>query len=248
MNGASTNLTPWITEKFISAAPVAAAKALGTLATHEAVLLIKPLKAEAIIACLNPMDSAKAAAILRRLPARQAAHVLARLDIMQAGAIYKAFSMPQREKMKTLLSASLVKTLEGNTRWSADSAGALMSRDFVIFKTEQKIREIIEKLKTIPRKKLSEACLVVSGKDGKLKGMIRYAELVFFESDLLAGSVMGEVKSILPQAKADNAHEILRQGQPFVPVADEDGVPLGVLSWAELQEVPIARKKKFGWF
>jgi len=248
MNGVGNNLTPWLTEKFISAAPVAAAKALGTLATHEAVLLLKPLKAESMIACLNPMDSDKASAILRRLPSRQAAHVLSRLDVIQAGAIYKAFSTPQREKMKILLAASLVKTLEGNTDWSADSAGAWINRDFVVFKTEQKVSELIEKLKILPRKKLPVACLVISAKDNKLKGIIRSAELAFFGGDSLAGSIMSEVKSVSAQTPIDSVREILGQGQALVPVVDGDGVPLGVISFEQLQQMPVKHKKRFGWF
>ncbi|MBO7238483.1 MAG: magnesium transporter [Elusimicrobiaceae bacterium] len=248
MNATNNNLTPWLTEKFISAAPLAAAKALGGLATHEAVLLIKPLKAESMVACLNPMDASKAAAILRRLPSRQAAHVLARLDLVQAGAIYKAFSVPQREKMKTLLAVSLVKTLEANTAWAANSAGAQMSRDFVAFKTENKVAEMIEKLKTLPRKKLPAACLVVAAKDGKLKGIVRSAELAFFSENSLAGSIMSEVKSVPPQTDAQTVREILLQGQPLVAVVDADNVPLGVLSLAELSTEKIKRKKKFGWF
>ena len=247
MNGAGNNLTPWITEKFISAAPVAAAKALASLATHEAIQLLKPLRAESLVACLNPMDSQQAAAILRRLPARQAAYVLTRLDLVKAGAIYKAFSMPQREKMKTLLADSLVKTLQADTAWPADSAGAQMSRDFIVFKTENKVSELVEKLKNLPRKKLPVSCLVVSGKDGQLKGMIRCAELSFFADTSLAGSIMSEVKSVSALTKLDSVKELLQQGQALVPVVDEEGVPLGVLSWAELHLASSA-KKKFGWF
>ena len=182
------------------------------------------------------------------MPSRQAAHVLARLDIQQASAIYKAFSTPQREKMKTLLATSLIKTLEANTAWPVDSAGAQMSRDFIVFKSENKVVELIEKLKTLPRKKLPVACLIVAGKDGKLKGMIRSAELSFLNGNSLVGSVMSEVKAVSPQEKLEAVHAILQQGQPLVPVVDDEGIPLGILSWAELQEATTARKKKFGWF
>ncbi len=248
MNGVSNNLTPWLTEKFISAAPLAAAKALETLATHEAILLIKPLKAQSMVACLNPMQPAKAAAILRRLPSRQAAHVLARLDLIQAGAIYKAFSIPQREKMKTLLPASLLKTLEGNSALAKDSAGALMSRDFITFKTENKVAEIIEKLKTLPRKKLPTACLIVSAKDGELKGLIRLSELAFFAPTTLAGSVMTEVQSVSLETAAESARDVLMQGQPLVPVVNAEKVPLGILSSVELILNKPKNKKRFSWF
>ena len=234
MNESGNNLSLWLTEKFISAAPLAAAKALGALATHEAVLLIKPLKAQSMVACLNLMEPFKAAAVLRRLPSRQAAYVLARLDMVQAGSVYKAFSVPQREKMKTLLPASLIKTLEGHTAWASDCAGAQMSRDFISFKTENKVAEIIEKLKTLPRKKLPAACLVVTGKDGKLKGMIPSTQLVFFTGNSLAGSVMSEAKSVTPETSFEIVKALLLQEQPLVPVVDSENVPLGVLSLAEL--------------
>ena len=247
MNGTNFNLLPWVTERFITAAPAAAAKALEGLATHEAVLLLKPLKAEQLIACLNEMDTVKASAILRRLPSRQAAHILSRLSLPQAVQIYQAFSLPQREKMKTLLPAAWVTQLEQGHRFGTGSAGARMSRDFVAFKTETKVAEMIEKLKIMPRKKLPLACLITAGKEGKLKGLIRTAELAFFAPNSLAGSVMTEVKSVSVGQEAQAANELL-QNQPLVPVTDETGVPLGILSLAEFSLTPPAKKKRFKWF
>lgn len=245
-NTGHVSLTPWITEKFIAAAPQAAAQALAGLATHEALALLKPLKAQSMIACLSPMPSDKAAALLRRLPSRQAAHVLERLPIKQAGLIYKALSGPQREKMKSLLSATFVRALEHSLDWPVESAAGQMSRDFLGFKTETKISEIVEKLKTLPRKKLPLACLVLS-KEGKAKGFIRTAELSFYPANSLAGSVMSEVQSVAAKAAANQARLVIAQGQPLVPVVDESGVVLGTLSLAELAATP-AKKKRFGWF
>lgn len=247
MNGPNANLTPWITEKFISAAPKAAAQALGALATYEAVLLLKPLKAQYMVACLEPMECGKAAAILRRLPARQAAHVLSRLDLRQAAKIFAAFSVPQREKMKMLLSASLRTALEGVDRWPKNSAGARMKTDFLVFKTEAKLSEIVEKLKILPRKKLPAACFI-TGRDGKLKGFIRTAELAFYTLESTAGSVMSEVKAVLASAPLEQTQKIFDEGQPLVPVTDENEVVLGVIAPEHAVAVPTARKKRFGWF
>lgn len=246
MNGPQTGLTPWITEKFIAAAPQQAAKALGGLATHEAVLLLKPLKAEMIVAALDPMAPAQAAAILRRLPSRQAAHVLSRLDLRQGAKVFAAFSVPQREKMKTLLPASVCQALEKSASWPADSAGGRMDTDFLLFRTEVKLTDIIEKLKTLPRKKLPAACLVAA-RDGKLKGFIRTAELAFYAPQSTAGSVMSDVQTVAPQAPLAQAQQILDGGQPLVPVTDENGVTLGVLA---PQTLPAGadKKKRFGWF
>lgn len=247
MNAPNNNLTQWVTEKFISAAPQAAAKALESLATHEAVLLLKPLKAERLIACLNPMEAVKAAAVLRRLPSRQAAYVLSRLDLRQGARVFAAFSAPQREKMKTLLSASVRRALEKSASWPAGSAGALMSTDFLAFKTEAKLAEIVEKLKILPRKKLPAACLVTS-REGRLKGFIRTAELAFYVPSSAAGAVMSEAQSLPPQAPAMRTETVFEAGQPLVPVTDEDGMVLGVLTEKVLAEAAARKKKRFGWF
>ena len=120
MNGPNANLTPLLTEKYIFAAPADAAKTMGSLATHEAVLLLKPLKVEPVVACLNFMTPIKAAAILRRLPTRHGAQILSRLEVAQAAAVFAAFSVPQKEKIKTVLSASYVKTLQSFSAWPKD--------------------------------------------------------------------------------------------------------------------------------
>lgn len=246
MNEANTHLMPWLTEKFISASPLAACRAVESLATHEALLLLKPLKAEAIISCLNPMDSAKAAAILRRLPSRQAAYILSRLEIQQAGRIFHAFSVPQQEKMKALLPAHFLKALLQSGAWPENSAGARMNRNFVSFRTEQKVADIIDKLKTWPRKKLPLACVIVS-KDNKVKGILRTAELAFFPAEAVAGSVMSEAQCLQAAVLSTQAAPILQQGQPVVPVAGQEGELLGILTAEDLADKQ-SRKKRFGWF
>ncbi len=245
---AHTALLPWVTEKFIAAAPQVAAQALAGLATHEALALLKPLKAERIISCLNLMPADKAAAVLRRLPSRQAAHILSRLDIKQAGLLYQALSTPQREKMNTLLDKSFVQALQHSQDWPAGSVGTQLTRDFLSFKTETPISEMIGKLKTLPRKKLPVACLVLS-KDGKAKGFIRTAELAFYPVNSLAGSIMTDVKSLIATQEVAQAQMLIEQGQPLVPVTDAQGMVLGVITQQEVSAAaPAAKKKRFSWF
>ena len=245
-NDLHAHLLPWLTEKWIIDAPDAAAKALQNLATHEAVLLLKPLKAEQVIACLNGMEALKAAAILRRFPARQGAYILSRLNLPQAAAVYEAFSIPQQEKIKTLLSAHLLRAFTQAQAWKKGSAGAHMRREFVSFKTDVKVADIIEKLKNFPRKKLPAFCLIL-GKEGEIKGAIATAELLFCPLQAQAGSIMHPVTSVLADKPITDAYAVLKQGQPIVPVVDSAQIVLGVLSWEEVyQGKPV--KKRFGWF
>jgi len=106
MNNPMQTLASVITEKFILAAPQKAAAALESLATHEVLVLISPLKAQVIISVLNVMQAPKAAAVLRRLPMRQASYILARMNVPQAAKLMQEFSVPYRERMSAVLEPS----------------------------------------------------------------------------------------------------------------------------------------------
>ena len=112
MNSPTQALASAITEKFILASPQAAANALETLATHEVLQLIAPLKAQTLVACLNPMSAAKAAAVLRRLPIRQASYILTHLEVVHAAHIMEAFSAPYRERISAVLEPSFLQLLQ----------------------------------------------------------------------------------------------------------------------------------------
>lgn len=220
-----------ITEKFITAAPEAAAKALASLATHEALILLSPLKAQTLIACFNKMDPCKAAAILRRLPARQGAYVFSRLEVVQAARMMKEFSGPYREKLSAALKPEFVTLLNQVLAYPAGSVGAAMSTDFVSLKTEAKVSDAVERLKTLPRKKLPALCFITA-KDGQLKGVIATAELLFYPAGSALGSVMNtQFDALFPQDSAHKAQLLFQKTQSFLlPVVDKDGKMLGVLS------------------
>lgn len=227
-----------ITEKFITAAPQAAARALESLATHETLILISPLKAQTLITCFNHMDPCKAAAVLRRLPARQGAYVFSRLDVVQAARMMKEFSQPYREKLSSALKPEFVALLSQVLAYPAGSVGALMSTDFVALKTDAKVADAVERLKTLPRKKLPAVCFVTA-KDGQLKGVIRTAEMLFYSHTSALGSVMSaDFASLAPQDSLQHAALLFKQTQsPLLPVLDADGKILGVLD-ARLPALP----------
>lgn len=247
MNNAANHLTALITEKFIASCPQEAAKVLEGLATHEIMQLLGPLKAEAVVACLNRMQTPKAAAVLRRLPMRQASYALSRLEPVKAARIMREFSGPYREKMRTTLKPRFIKLLEEALLYPAGSAGAAMSIQFTSFRTDAKLTEVIDKLKILPRKKLPAACLVIT-KDGQLKGVFRTAEIAFYAATSTAGSIMTELPAVPPSLPAAEALELIREKElPLLPVIAEDGVVIGVI-YPQTGSASSAKKSRFHFF
>lgn len=246
MNSPMHALAGAITEKFIEAAPEAAARALSAMATHEAILLLSPLKAQLVVSCLDPMAPAKAAAILRRLPLRQASYVLARLSVPQAARLMQEFSGPYRERISGVLEPAFVKLLADVSAYAPGSVGALMRTDFVAVRTETKLSQLVERLKNLPRKKLPSVCWVTD-KDGVLKGLIRSAELAFYAPQSAAGSVMSEAEFISPAQTADSARKTFESaGTDMLAVVNEKNVLVGVLPLSAVP-VPMPEEKKSFW-
>ena len=244
MNNPMQALASVITEKFILAAPKQAAEALSVLATHEVLQLLSPLKAQVIIAVLNPMDAPKAAAVLRRMPLRQASYVLARLQVPQAAKLMKEFSAPYRERISTALEPSFLALLQEAQGYGSDVVGGLIQTDFVSVRTSDKLAQLIERLKNLPRKKIPSLCLVTD-KEGVLKGVIRPAELAFYPANSVAGSVMSQSAALLPTDTLARAREMFEKTETdALPVVNEQQICLGVLVRAQL---PAPTNKKSFW-
>ncbi|MCQ2411302.1 MAG: hypothetical protein MJ053_07650 [Elusimicrobiaceae bacterium] len=150
MNSPTQALASLVTEKFILASPQQAAAALETLATHEVLQLLTPLKAQVIIAVLNPMSAPKAAAVLRRLPLRQASYILARLNVVQASKLMQEFSAPYRERISGVLEPAFLALLQQAQGYAPDAVGRYMQTGFVSVRTDAKVAQLVEKLKNAP--------------------------------------------------------------------------------------------------
>lgn len=224
------NLAAIMTEKFIAAAPQAAAQALAVLATHEVILLVGGLKAQSLVAVLNPMEPAKAAAVLRRLPLKQACYVLTHLDVPQAGKLWKEFATPYQERLKSVLSPAFVGLVQAAGGFGPGRVGLSMQTDFVAVRTENKVAELVARLKNLPRKKLPSVCFV-TGKNDEFKGVIPTAELVFFNPQAVCGSVMNKTaRTLKVQDELTAAKAVFAQEETsLLPVVNEDGQLVGAL-------------------
>lgn len=244
MNTPLHTLASVITEKFIAAAPNKAAKALSSLATHEALLLISPLKAQLIVNCLNEMDADKAAAILRRIPLKQASFVLSHLELAKASAIMKLFSGPYRERISSVLDSSFVSLLSQNAEFSPSTVGYYMQTSCISMKTDTKISLLVERLKSLPRTKIPSVCWIVD-KSNLLKGYIRTVELSFYGKDTLLGSVMQSCMGVMPTQDVQIARELfLKQDLDVLPVVSEKNSLLGQIA---KQDLPVESDKKSIW-
>jgi magnesium transporter len=188
------------------------------------------------------MDPLKAAAVLRRLPLRQSSYILARLQVPQAAKLMAAFSAPYRERISAVLDPSFLQVLQHVSSHGPGTVGYVMQTDIVAVRTEMKLVQLVERLKTLPRKKIPLLC-VVTDKEGDFKGVIRPAEIAFYAPTSVTGSVMNTSVVLHPEDSFSRAREVFSHADAEVlPVVNDKQICVGILLRTAL---PAEDKKSF---
>lgn len=231
-------------EDFISASPEKAALAVEQMALSEAVFWVSGLRASAIISCLENMNPKKAAFLLRRLHIKQAARIMQGLKAERAGEIMLNLPIHYKKRLIDTLAPGQIKALEDVLNYPQDSAARIMKNDFISFKTDAKVKDIIARIKTLPAAKVPLSIYILD-KAGKLCGVLPTSHLSFYPAESLAGSVMtADFVKLSPfdsLAKAEAA--LSADNTALLPVSDEDGTLLGVVSLWALKKLSAPKKE-----
>lgn len=237
MNKNSVNKGYKVLESFIHADPFRAAESLDKLTMSQAVSSLLKLQNEDIITCLNSMPYEKAGQVLERMPIRKASHILSKLNSYHSAKIFRDFSKPLQTDIVKNLTKRSARFLSEALDYPVDSAGRIMHSGYVTFFVGDYVRDVIKKLKTIPRQKLPMYCYVI-GKDQKLVGIIKVRLLFSYPKDLKVGSIMTvKVPSVSPFTDREKLIHILKVKKYLeVPVVDNDKIMLGVVDIRNIVE------------
>lgn len=227
------NNTAKIFESFVNICPKEAVAELHKMPLGQALDLLGVLPAKSIILCFENMTPAKAAPFLRRQPLKQACYILAHLQTLQAAQIFAALPVPFKARLKQVLDKDLYATLSTVLSYPKDSVGVFMSQEYISFKTDTKVRDIILRLKNLPKEKLVLQ-VFIKDKNGKLAGLIKTQNFAFLDRENVAGSLMQSVEyKLAPKDKLETALNLFKKGFYQIPVVDEKNTLLGVLDAAK---------------
>lgn len=226
-----------VLESFIQIDPFRAAESLDKLTLSEAVSTLVKLETEDIITCLNNMEYDKASQVLARMPIRKASLILSKLDSYHSAKIFMEFDGPVKENIVKNLTKKSARALSEALDYPVDSAGRIMHSGYITFYIGAYVRDVVKKLKSIPKKKLPPYCYVV-GKDHKLLGIIKVRDLFLYPKELKVGSIMTvKVPSVSPFTDRQELLKILKIKKYIeVPVVDNEKIMLGVVDTEALIE------------
>jgi magnesium transporter len=215
---------------------------LAALPQDRAAAVLEYLDEELRAEVLEAMPSEQAAALVSAMTPDERADVLEELDEETADDIVE--EMPEHARRET----------QALRLYDPDSAGGLMTTEFVSESSKTSVEEALRKVRVIARSGKREAMHAIYTTDdqGRLEGVLSLRELLAAqEGTILADVAWTEVQSVSPRADREEvARLIANYDLVVVPVVSESHHIIGVITVDDvidaIQEEQTEDVQKFG--
>jgi magnesium transporter len=215
---------------------------LAALPKDRAAEVLEYLDEELRAEVLEAMTAQQAAALVTEMNPDERADVLEELDEERAEEIVD--EMPDETRRET----------QQLRRFDPDSAGGLMTTEFVAVEANTSVEEALRRVRVIARSEKREAmhAIYTTDEDGRLAGVLSLRELLAApEGATLADIAWTEPQTVLPNADREEvARVISNYDLVVVPVVSESGHLMGVITVDDvidaIQEEQTEDVQKFG--
>lgn len=223
---------------YIQSDPARAAGALEALPPHEAAGLVKGLGAAEAARVLENLQPRPASGLLTELQPETAAALLYRLPHAQVADIFRHAGEDFIKTVLPLLDKDFSARISETLSYPAESAGRLMNADFLSFRKDLRVGEVITRLRSIARKHAPASYCYVVGEENRLLGVLNMRDLLLASTDAPIEQVMiKDVFRVHPFADREELVNIFSKKHFLsIPVVDPGGRLLGVVNTRNIIE------------
>ena len=221
-----------IVKKFIQSDPLKAAQALETLTVSDAAQVIRELPPAVAAQCLEHLPPLTAAQLLEKNSSEEAANILLKTGKYHAADIFRRFDPDFSKNVIPLLAHDFSQDIAEILAYPKESAGRMMHTDFLAFRGDMKVREVILKLRQIARKHLPATYCYVVNDAHVLLGVLNMRDLLLASPDSPVDEIMiKEVVKVSPFADREELVAMFaRRHYLAVPVVNEAGRIIGIVN------------------
>ena len=185
--------------------------------------------------------------ICEQLPPELASAILERLSSDQRAHILREMSAHERYRLLPLVSTDVRKEVEQLLRYKDDTAGGIMTTEFVSLRAEMTVQQALDHIREIAAHRESiYACYVLEPDSGHLLGAVSLRDLVVADRNLPVSSVMRR-RPIAVHAQ-DPQQEVADKVSHFnllaVPVLEQDGRVVGFVTVDDVIDVLVEEETK----
>lgn len=197
---------------------------------------LSELKPETQVEIISGLDMDKAADIIEEMHPDEAADILSDLPVDKAKEILESIEKEEAEDIQELLSHE------------EDTAGGLMTNEFIAYPPDTTIKEAIEKLRKDAETIETVYYIYIIDVNEKLIGVISLRDILLADQNARLSDIMAtKLKTVSPEADEMEAAEIIsKYNLVALPVIDAEGYLLGIVTIDDIIDriLPPAAKRK----
>ena len=208
---------------------------ISLLEPETAAELIEEAPAELALTIIQDLDSSVAARIMEELHSDTQADIVKELDTESSEAILSAMEAENAESVRML------------AQYEPDSAGGLMEVEAFTFHVDETVGAILNRLargdESFERYRGQHPYIVDDS--GRLLGVVSLRDMLSSRRSQPLAEILHEPISVSPDTSQHELAEIFHDN-PFlgIPVVDDGGILLGVVSRQELAEAELERAEQ----
>ena len=214
--------------------PADAVEALNGMSARAGADALSALPFAAALAILNQAGLDHPAALFEAMPQALSAPLLAAMAADRRVAILRALPAGSRAVCSASLSAADRTGLDALLAWPADTAGSIMTTEFVRLRSDATVAEALDRIRKIGREmETIYAIYLVDPASQKLQRAISLRDVIVSAADVRLGAIGGGRAPIIV-APGDNHRDVARIISKYdllaVPVVDAGGNILGIVT------------------
>jgi len=187
-------------------------------------------------AIIESLDKDQAIDVVERMPPDEAADLISDLESDKAKELLESIEKDEAQDIQELLAHE------------EDTAGGLMTTQFIAYPAELTIQEAIEKLR-IDSPDVEAVYYIYIVKDEKLIGIASLRDLILSSPTVHLSDIMErKLKSVSPDTNQQAVAELISKYNLLaIPVVDEEGNLLGIVTIDDIIDIflpPASRKKR----
>jgi len=224
--------------KFFEDDILSAVHTLETLSEEEAVEVIQSLPPNLTARALAHMQVRVVADLLEQISPELFAQILDEMDPQRSAAIFLDFPQEVRDRFLDVLPEKLKEQIREYLTYPEDSAGRIMTTDFLSFYQEMRVRDVIRKIRLLAQRKSPSSYAYVVDEENRLVGIMNMRDLMLASGDDKLGNIINKdffsVNSFMDREQV--AEELSKRRYFAAPVIDSQNHLIGVVKAEQLIE------------
>jgi magnesium transporter len=220
-----------LVQKSFEIDPSVTALTLEAIDESKAAEVLSALPPEMASQVVRHLNDAFAANLLQRLPYPLFRRIVENLDSHQGASIFFHFPNHVRQLFLLQLEGPNKRAIQEILTFPVESAGRLMTKDYLAFHNDIKVRDAIEILKKASRKGAGDSYVYVIDQKQRLVGILNMREVIVADHDARLEAVMNkDVVSVNCFMDRDSlAKELTARNYFALPVIDSEHRLLGIV-------------------